>query len=415
MNDLLYLVHRIPWPPNKGDKIRSHHILLHLAKHFRVHLGTFIDDPADRVYLPELEKICASVCVRPLPPIRTKLRALTGLLTGEPLTLPWYRDAALRRWVERTLHEKAIRQAFVFSSTMAQYLPDNAELTRIVDFVDVDSDKWTQYAATKRWPMSAVYRREGRKLLEYERRIASRSNASLFVSAAEAASFREWAPESSDRVHWMNNGVDATYFAPEAAAAANPYPEGATVIVFTGAMDYWPNVDAVTWFAETVLPLVRNKHPDVRFYIVGNRPAPQVQALTRLAQVTVTGFVEDMRPWIRHATLAVAPLRIARGVQNKVLEAMALARPVIATPQALEGLTAQPGRELLLAEPDSVTFAEAVSRQLSIPDNNLGSAARARILADYDWERNLDRIQELLLEPGQCDTRATAEGTIHEF
>ena len=397
MNDLLYLVHRIPWPPNKGDKIRSYHILLHLAKHFRVHLGTFIDDPADSVYLPELEKICASVCVRPLPPIRTKLRALTGLLTGEPLTLPWYRDAALRRWVDRTLREKNVEQAFIFSSTMAQYLPDASELTRVVDFVDVDSDKWTQYAATKRWPMSAVYRREGRKLLEYERKVARHSDASLFVSPAEAASFREFAPESATRVYAMNNGVDATYYSPEAVDGNSPYPSGKATIVFTGAMDYWPNVDAVIWFAEAVLPRLRDRHPGIAFYIVGNRPAPQVRALAELPGITVTGFVADIRPWIRHATLCVAPLRIARGVQNKVLEAMALARPIVATPQALEGLTAQPGSEILLAPADAALFADTVSHQLSSPHEALGAAARARILADHDWERNLDRMEELLV------------------
>ncbi|WP_019625777.1 TIGR03087 family PEP-CTERM/XrtA system glycosyltransferase [Thioalkalivibrio sp. ALJT] len=396
MDDLLYLVHRIPWPPNKGDKIRSYHILRYLAQHYRVHLGTFIDDPADAAYLPELERICATVCARPLPRRRAQLRALTGFLTGQALTVPWYRDRVLERWVRATVSRHAVTRTVAFSSAMAQYLPAGEDQTRVVDFVDVDSDKWTQYAPTRRWPMSAVYRREGRRLLAYERQVAGESDVSLFVSPSEAETFRHQAPGVADRVHALNNGVDHTYFAPEHVPEFNPYPAGSRVIVFSGVMDYWPNVDAVVWFTREVLPLVRAEVPNARFAIVGSRPTPAVSELARLPGVSVTGFVEDMRTWIGHADLAVAPLRIARGVQNKVLEAMALARPVVASPQALEGLTVKRESEVLEAQTDPHHFARAVLRALAEGPGERGQRARQRVERDYDWARNLARLDDYL-------------------
>lgn len=396
MDAVLYLTHRIPWPPNKGDKIRSHHILRDLTRRYRVYLGTFIDDPADEAYVKELERGCAGVCVRPLSPGRAKWRALRGLLTQEPLTLPWYRDAALQRWVDQVLEQQEISRALVFSSAMAQYLPPRAHLTRVVDFVDIDSDKWTQYAASKSWPMSAIYRREGRQLLRYERQVAARSEASLFVSPDEAAAFRALAPESAERVHALNNGVDAAYFDPQHLPSKGPYPDQVRPIVFSGAMDYWPNVEAVVWFAEAVLPRIRQAHPDVRFYVVGSRPAPEVRELERQPGVEVVGPVEDMRPWVGGAAVSVAPLRIARGVQNKVLEAMALARPVVASPQALEGITAVRDDEVIEAETDPEGFARAVLQCLERPDPEMAARARQRITTDYDWGRNLARLHDYL-------------------
>ncbi|MFO7954974.1 TIGR03087 family PEP-CTERM/XrtA system glycosyltransferase [Thioalkalivibrio sp.] len=396
MEDLLYLVHRIPWPPNKGDKIRSHHILRYLARHYRVHLGTFIDDPADADYLPELKKLCTSVCARPLPRRRAQLRALTGFLTGEALTVPWYRDREMARWVNATLTRHPVGRALAFSSAMAQYLPEGNGRTRVVDFVDVDSDKWTQYAPTRRWPMSAVYRREGRRLLDYERQVAQASDASLFVSPAEAETFRQQAPEVADRVYALNNGVDHAFFSPDRIPDHNPYPDGVRTIVFSGAMDYWPNVDAVTWFAREVLPLVHAEHPDTLFSIVGSRPSPAVSELARLPGVSVTGFVDDMRSWIGHAHVAVAPLRIARGVQNKVLEAMALARPVVASPQALEGLSVEREVDVLEAPTEPRAFASAVLQAMAEGAHERGQRARERVERDYDWERNLARLDDFL-------------------
>ena len=397
MNDLLYLVHRIPYPPNKGDKIRSFNILKHLASHYRVHLGTFVDDPDDWRHVPELEAYCASVCVRPLSPRLAKLRSLRGLLTGDPLTLPYYRDRALARWVDRVLNG-GVDRALVFSSAMGQYLPAQpGGLHTVIDLVDVDSEKWRQYAQRHRFPMSWVYRREGERLLAFERGLATRGAGLVLVTPEEAALFRRLAPEAADRVHAVENGVDAAYFSPD-EGFDSPYAPHEAPVVFTGAMDYWANVDAVEWFARVILPAVRARMPEAVFVIVGARPTPAVQRLGQLPGVRVTGSVHDVRPFLAHARVAVAPLRVARGIQNKVLEAMAMAVPVVATPEALDGLRWEPGTGVI-AEQDPQAFAQRVAGILADDSGDarkLAAAARRWVCARYDWRSQMQGFSDLL-------------------
>ena len=390
---LLYLVHRIPYPPNKGDKIRSYHLLKHLASVYEIHLGAFVDDENDWKYEDEVKQLCKECCLVPMNPKAAKPKSLFGLFKGEALTLPYYRNRALKSWVDRMLKETKMDRIVVFSSAMAQYVSD-AEGVRIMDFVDVDSDKWSQYAEAKPWPLNWLYRREGRLLLHFERRIAESFDASFFVSPHEAALFRSLAPESKNRIHHFNNGVDAEYFSPD-RDYANPYREGEEVLVFTGAMDYWPNIDAVTWFSRDIFPLIREEKPHARFYIVGSNPARQVVELKKLAGVNVTGRVNDVRPYLAHARLAVAPLRIARGVQNKVLEAMSMAKPVVASREALEGIQAEIGTDVLAGSDLSATVA-AVLAACRGEHAELGPRARARILQAYDWNRNLARLDAWL-------------------
>jgi sugar transferase (PEP-CTERM/EpsH1 system associated) len=394
VEDLLLLIHRIPFPPNKGDKIRSYHLLKHLARDYRVHLATFVDDADDWQHVPTVEKLCASSHFASLNPTLARVRSLGALAANRSLSLDYYRDAGLGRWVDQTVAAHDIKRVLVFSSAMAQYADKYPQARRVVDFCDVDSDKWRQYADKKPWPMSWLYRHEARQLLAYERRVARDYDASLFVSEPEAALFRELAPESDARIGYFNNGVDTDYFTPH-ADYASPYAPGEQAIVFTGAMDYWPNVDAVQWFAAEALPILRARYPKLAFYIVGARPAPAVQELGKIPGVTVTGTVPDVRPYIAHARAAVAPLRIARGIQNKVLEAMAMATPTVVSPQALEGIRAEPGRELLLAE-DGAAFADAVAVLLERQDNAMGLAARARVENHYSWPSNLACIGERL-------------------
>ena len=394
MEDLLLLIHRIPYPPNKGDKIRSYHLLKHLARDYRVHLATFVDDADDWQHVPKVEALCASSHFAKLNPTLARVRSLGALAANRSLSLDYYRDASLARWVDDTVAAHGIKRVLVFSSAMAQYADNYPDARRVVDFCDVDSDKWRQYADKKSWPMSWLYRHEARQLLAYERLVARNYDASLFVSEPEAALFRELAPESTARIGYFNNGVDTDYFTPH-ADYASPYAPGEQAIVFTGAMDYWPNVDAVQWFTAEALPLLRARYPGLHFYIVGARPSPAVQELAKLPGVTVTGTVPDVRPYIAHARAAVAPLRIARGIQNKVLEAMAMATPTVVSPQALEGIRAEPGQELLLAE-DGAAFADAVALLLERVDNTMGLAARASVENHYSWPSNLACIGERL-------------------
>jgi sugar transferase (PEP-CTERM/EpsH1 system associated) len=398
LEPLLFLCHRIPFPPNKGDKIRSYHLLRHLARRYAVHMGTFVDEPADRAHRPALQALAASLHAGDIVPALAKLRSLSGLLRGEALTVPYYRAPTLQRWVDATVRTHGIRKCVVFCSAMAQYVEDLPELRVVVDFCDVDSAKWRQYAVAQRWPSSAIYRREAERLLEHERDVARRAAASVFATPAEAALFQELAPDAWSRVHVVENGVDTDFFSPD-AARPTPFAAHEVPIVFTGAMDYWPNVDAACWFASEVLPRVAERQPRVRFYVVGMSPAAAVRSLTRDPRVVVTGRVPDVRPFVQHARLVVAPLRVARGIQNKALEAMALARPVLVSTAAAVGLGSRPGVAFEVADAAD-GFADKAAALLGdrAGSEALGRRARERILAERDWTGNLAAFDRLLEE-----------------
>lgn len=412
MKDLLFLVHRIPFPPNKGDKIRSWNILAHLASRYNVHVGAFIDDPHDWQYTGRIEEIAASTFFRKLDRRRGTARSFLSIPRGEPLSCGYYRDRAMQDWVARTVKENPIERVFVYSSSMAQYIPDGLmpDSRVVVDFVDIDSDKWRQYAERKSWPMSYVYRREARRLFDVEKRITATVDASAFVSEDEAALFAKMAPAESVRVTGIANGVDCDFFSPEVRSTAL-YETNRVNIVFTGAMDYWANVDAVTWFADDILPKVRTALPDCEFWVVGANPTPEIVKLGERPGITVTGRVDDVRPYIAHATLSVAPLRVARGIQNKVLEAMALAKTVVATPQAMEGIAAEDGAEVFVADTADV-FADRVLMLANSPDlATVGERARERVLRSYGWAASLQKFESILegTPPGDKLDAATGD------
>ncbi len=396
MANLLYLVHRLPYPPNKGDKVRSFHLLKHLAARHRVYLGTFVDDPDDARHVDTVRAMCAGVHAARLHPRLAKVRSLGGLLRRRALTLDYYRDAGLADWVQRTVAQHRIGTAVVFSSSMAQYveaLPGGVRT--LVDFVDVDSAKWTQYAGAHRWPLSWLYRREGERLLAYERAVAAQSHRSFFVTENETALFRRLAPEAAASVESMSNGVDSEFFAPD-AGRASPFAPGEIPVVFTGAMDYWPNVDAVSWFAGEMLPALRRQWPALRFHIVGRSPTPTVLALAGDA-VNVTGTVPDVRPYLQHAAVVVAPLRLARGIQNKVLEAMAMGRPVVASRQCVGPIDVLEGSDLLAAD-SAEGFVECIGTLLRSAGRAaaIGAAGRERVLRQYSWGAHLAGIDRHL-------------------
>ncbi len=402
---LLFLCHRIPYPPNKGDKIRSFHLLHHLSQHFDIHLGSFVDDPDDWPWVPELEKYCASVFLRPLNARLATLRSALGFLSGEALSVPYYRDRQMRQWAERTTQQCGIEHAIVYSSSMAQFLPaQGAALKRkVIDFVDVDSDKWQQYAAQKPWPLSWVYRREARCLLALEQALADQFDAGLFVSSAEADLFHRLSPQTAHKIGFYNNGVNCDYFDPdfdEAGPRINPYAEGSIPLVFTGAMDYWPNVDAVVWFVESVLPELLRVNPKITFTIVGGSPVRSVRRLSQHPGVAVTGRVADVRPFLKYAVAAVAPMRIARGVQNKVLEAMAMACPVLVSDKGLEGIAATDREEVLLAE-TADDYQEIITALLNDEYPLIGERARQCVVKGFSWQQNLPEVVLLLANEKQ--------------
>ncbi|MEP7207674.1 MAG: TIGR03087 family PEP-CTERM/XrtA system glycosyltransferase [Casimicrobiaceae bacterium] len=411
MESLLFLAHRLPYPPNKGDKIRSYHILRHLCSRYRVHVGTFVDDPDDMQHCPALRSLGHELHVETIHPRLQRMKSAVGFVQGQALTLPYYRNAGLRHWVEQTVARERITRAYVFSSPMAQYLAGFPGMRAVMDFVDMDSIKWTQYAEQRGGVVGQVYRREGRRLLAFEKTVTASADAVLFVTEDEARLFRQHCPAFAARIHAVRNGVDGDYFAPD-PARSSPYPDGESPVLFTGAMDYWPNVDAVRWFASEVLPALRERDPAVRFYIAGMNPDPRVLDLGREPGIVVTGRVGDIRPYVQHARVVVAPLRIARGVQNKVLEAMAMGRAVVATPAAATGLDFVPGTDLAVAD-EPAAFGAAVQALL---DPGLAAAmgerARARILQQYTWPVAMARLDAIMTRgPGRSGIRPAVAKT----
>ncbi|MBY8827085.1 TIGR03087 family PEP-CTERM/XrtA system glycosyltransferase [Hephaestia mangrovi] len=389
MGDMLFLAHRVPYPPNRGDKIRSYHLLRHIAAHARVHLIAFADDPADRGHDAALSRLAAShrVVDRTRGTARAAAAALAG---GEPVSLTAFASRDLADAVEKTLATHEIDTIFVFSGQMAQYVPKDFPGRVVMDFVDMDSAKFAAYAQDARGPRRWMMAREARLLGAFERRVAARADASLFVSAAEAALFR--AHGGGDALA-IGNGIDTAFFDPAADFARVEHPQ--PLIVFTGQMDYRPNVDAVDRFARRILPLVRDTVPDARFAIVGRKPDPRVKALGGLPGISVTGEVADVRGWLAAASVVVAPLQLARGVQNKVLEAMAMARPVVASAAAAEGIDHDGA---IRVATDAPSLAAEVVRLIDdrAAAAALGAAARARVIDHYGWDARLAALDPVM-------------------
>jgi sugar transferase (PEP-CTERM/EpsH1 system associated) len=397
MRSMLFISHRFPYPPVKGEKIRAWNLIQHFARTYRIHLGCLVDDPADFQHQDVVRPFCADLACFGIDGRLQKLKSLLRFQPGVPLMLAYNHHPGLKRWVDAVMAREAIDVVYVFSTAMAPYVLPMRRVpgqALILDMQDIDSEKWTEYATQAGFPMRAVWAREGRTLLAYERDAAAACDATLLVSDPECRRLAELAPELAGSLRAIEQGVDLVRFNP-ALEFASPFPAGTPQIVFTGNMDYWPNADAAAWFARDILPLLHRTHPAAGFTIVGANPGPAVRALARLPGVAVTGRVDDVRPWIAHADVSVCPLRIARGIPNKVLEAMALGRPVVASPQAYEGVRAQAGRDLLVADGAQNT-ADAVAAVLDGRHPGLNQAARVAMERGYAWEGVLSRLDHVL-------------------
>ena len=399
MSELLFLAHRIPYPPNRGDKIRSWHVLRHLARYATVHLAAFADDEADAAHLAGLrEALGDSLGEVLVEPIASSRMAWAGraLRRRQPLNLAAFHSPAMQRFVDGILARPRVETIYAFSVQMAQFVPAGASQRFIMDFVDFDSAKYARYAAGLPTPRRLVYRREAGLLLAHERATAERADVSLFISEAEASFFIERAKPRGADIRVLPNGIDLRHYDPALTFVPPPDLPAAPLIVFTGQMNYPPNVEGVVDFAERVMPLVRDGCPAARFVVVGRDPAPPVQRLAGADGTIVTGEVADVRPWLAAAALVVAPLKLARGVQNKVLEAMAMGRPVVASPAAFTGINAEPGRDLVVAD-GAAGQAEAVLALLGDRGlaERIGRDARRRMEAAYSWDAQLAPLAPL--------------------
>jgi sugar transferase (PEP-CTERM/EpsH1 system associated) len=392
------LVHRLPYPPNKGDKVRSFNILKYLAEKNNIFLGTFVDDPEDEKYIPIVEKFCKLSYFHRISKKSSFFRSLIGFPTSKALSLSYYNVSDFHNWVQKTIKNNKIDAVFIFSSAMGQFINEKNNFCILVDFVDVDSQKWSDYSLNADFLTSFLYRRESKYLLRHERLLALKAKHSFFVTEKERSLFSNIAPESIHKTSALNNGVDSDFFLPN-DFFVSPYiseTEEIIPIVFTGAMDYLPNIDAVIWFVEEVFPQLIYINSNFRFYIVGRNPSKSVISL-KSAIVFVTGTVKDVRPYLQYARVIVAPLRIARGVQNKILEAMSMAKAVVASVACVQAIDVVDGIEIFSAE-TSKDFIEKI-KNLAY-DNSLaqsvGMRARANILKKYSWNSNLKKIDGYL-------------------
>ncbi len=400
--DLLFLSHRIPYPPDKGDKIRAHAIIKHLAQTFTIHLGCYVDDPSDLQYRDVLRAQLGGECLfLPLGKAIGLRNALGSAARNQSLTQGYFDSPVMRQWIKELVRRKSITRALVFGSAMAPFVLDEPSLDAsrcVLDLVDVDSDKWRQYARASTAPKRWLYEFEARMLARLERKAALAFGETVLVSPYEAATFAAMAPESADKIHSIGNGVDIAYFDPT-LPFHSPFLIHEVSIVMTGRMDYWPNAQGAEWFATKILPRILKRMPHAKFYVVGGSPPRDFVARMRGLAV-VTGHVSDIRPYLAHASVVVAPLRIARGVQNKVLEAMAMGRPVVATSAAIRALAVKPGEELLM-ENDPVLFAQAVIDALKDPEMRpLGLRGRDYVQRNHDWARLMAGFDVLFAKSG---------------
>jgi len=382
----------VPYPPDRGDRITTHHFLQHLIERGdRVQVGCFAEEEADETSIATLRGMVTEVCASRLRRTARKITSLRGLFSGTSLTEVFFRDRTLQRTIDRWVHEDPPDLVYVYSSSMAQFVMGHAGPFRFMQFAELDSDKWRQYATHSRGIPAWIYRREAKRLLAFETRVAHAFSACAVVSEVERQLFEERIPGVTPIV--LPNGVDVDHFATSGDGTREPH-----TVIFTGVMDYQPNVQGVTWFVDRCWPKIRARLADARLLVVGSRP---IEAITRLSGrdgIEVTGRVEMIPPYLDRAAVAIAPLLLARGVQNKVLEAMSTALPVVASPQALQGLGDVDADTVVCAD-DVTTTTNAVLDLLENPHKAraMGQRAARFVRARFRWE-HMYRILDGILD-----------------
>lgn len=386
--NILFLCHKIPYPPNKGDRIPTYHRVRFLSQRHKLHLVFPCFYQEELKYLDELRKYSDSIHTTLMPAFWSKLKSLFYLFSFRPLTLPYFYSKKLSLDVKRILKEEKIDLIYVYSSSMAQYVMDAMGVRKIMDFADADSHKWLQYFKFTWPPLSWVYFLEYLKMKAFEKKVAKNFDSTIAISEDEKKLFGSYIKDLKMDV--VNNGVDLEYF--------KPREKGYNLkqLIFVGAMDYIPNIDAVTYFFQQILPLVKEKVPDVKFYIVGGRPSAAVKKLAEDRSVVVTGFADDVRKVLTDSAVCVAPLRIARGVQNKILEAMAAGVPVVTTSKGNEGINARRGEDIFV-EDDPRSFAQRIVELLnnSLLRNQTARNARGFVEKNHNWQVNLEKLEKI--------------------
>ena len=401
---ILYLCHRIPYPPNKGDKIRAFHQLKALSRVYEVDLFTLCDGPVDPEHRSALLQYCQSVTVVSLNPLFNRIRALPYLLTQVPLTVPCFHSPELHKKVRNALAEQSYDRIFVYSSSMMQYIEPLNDIPILMDLVDVDSNKWSQYSGFVSFPFSVLYRREARCLRQLEQTICNKAACVIVTTQREARLVTEISTQTNVRV--VPNGVDTEYFHVPQRQRSPRNP----AIIFTGDMSYFPNTEAVAFFARKVLPIIRQSIRDVQFLIVGRTPTRGIRQLAAIGGVEITGFVPDVRPYFERASVAVAPFSITAGIPNKILEAMASGLPVVGTSRGVQGLIPAVGTKVDIGDTEEELAAKTVAL-LGDPSlaRRKGLECRNLVSLNYDWEKTASQLLDLVEAPASFHAKETSQ------
>jgi len=389
---ILFLCHRLPYPPKRGGKIRPFNMIRHLGRRHEVTVATVARSAAELAEGQDLRRYCHELHVEHIPAYAAWSRFGLYTATTYPATFGYFYSPALDRTVQTLLATRGFEAIFVHCSSMGPYVARHRGCRKILDYGDADSEKWLEYARATKFPISVGFELEGRKVRRYEQWLAEGFDACSVNAPREREVLSRYVHKP---IHVFPNGVDLEYFRPQRAGE----PASPGRVVFTGNMSYKPNVDAVGDFVSRILPRVWERRPETEFYIVGMDPSPAVKRLADGRRIVVTGRVDDVRPYFDAATVAVAPLRIARGLQNKVLEAMAMRVPVVASPAAFNGINAEAGRDLLVAD-DPESFSRGVVSLLDDPARRerYAAAARTCVERNHDWTQILGGLERLVSE-----------------
>jgi sugar transferase (PEP-CTERM/EpsH1 system associated) len=389
---ILFLCHHFPYPPDHGARIRAFQFIRHLSRTNSVTVATLAHTQQELFQGRGLKEYCQRVIGEVMPTRVRWGRALGALCSSTPSSVAYFRSVALQRRIDDLLSSENFDAIIVFCAFMAQYVLAWQGGYRILDYGDIDSAKWRDYSRYKAIPLSWAYAWEAAKLRNYERRIARHFHQCVVISRGELEEFQRL--EVGVPCTIVPNGVDTGYFFYDAANRNE-----SSTIVFLGRMDYFPNIDGVHYFVRDMFPLIRQKLPSVELRIIGSNPAKSVRDLAKIPNVSITGYVQDVRHHLRAAAVSIAPLRIARGMQNKILEALAMGIPTVATPEAAKGVECVPGKHLLVAGCPK-TFAEMIIRLIEDGTlrRNLAEAGRRQIERVYGWDHSLDRLNTILTQ-----------------
>lgn len=388
--NILFISHKVPYPPDKGEKIRAFQFIKHLSRESRIFLYSLCDNRNDLKHKDKLKEYCSSVNIYCLSTFFSSLRAVFYLFTKYPFTFAFFFSYRMKRDVKKFIRNQRIDVIFVYCSSMAQYALDfKTKCSKIIDFVDIDSDKWKDYAHFSKFPFSLIYALEASRLKTWERRINKIFDASIVTTEKEKERLGIISLSNAEKVKVIVNGVDFEYFKPRLNSIVN------NAVIFTGQMDYFPNVDAVKYFCVDILPLIKKSIPDIKFYVVGRNPPAALKKICK--EVVMVGFTEDIREYLAKASIYVAPFRIAHGIQNKILEAMAFGLPVVTTGKISESIKAIPEKEILVGDTPE-EFAQKVIELLQNKQKRdlISRNAQEFVKKNHDWENNLLELEKIL-------------------